>query len=146
MADLGQHQLGGVADVEFGERDPPQGFRELDRIALGAVAGCESGQSEREDVAARPAFPVHRTRGHDQRMRRVQAAGNTDHDLGIVQRAQPLLEPGNLDVVALVAIPFQAKRIARHEREPFHLALQADVPPTRWSSWKPTRRNDFSRS
>ncbi len=110
----------------------PQGFRELDRIALGAVAGCESGQSEREDVAARPAFPVHRTRGHDQRMRRVQAAGNTDHDLGIVQRAQPLLEPGNLDVVALVAIPFQAKRIARHEREPFHLALQADVPPTRW--------------
>ena len=40
---------------------------------------------------------------------------------------QPLLEPGDLDVVGLVAVERQPLRVVRHEREPVHLAPQPDV-------------------
>ena len=126
MTDLLEHQFGGVADVDFLERYT-QRTRQPGRVVLGAVSGREPGQRERQNVAARPAFPIHCARGDDQRVCRIQPAGNPDDDLRVVQRAQPLFQPGDLDVVGLVAILLQALRIGRHEREPLDLAPQSDV-------------------
>ena len=100
----------------------PSALAKLDRVAFGALAGRESGQREGQNVAARPAFPVHRARGDDQRVGRIQSAGHPDDELRVVQRAQPLLQPGDLDVVGLVAILFQPLRIGGHERESLDLA------------------------
>ena len=109
----------------------PSASAQPDRVALGPLAGGEARQRERENVAARPVFAVHRTGGDDQRMRRVQTAGDADHHLRIVQRAQPLLEPGDLDVVGLVAILLQPCGIRGHEREALDLAAQSDVSARR---------------
>ena len=106
MIHFAQHQLGGRLDVEFCEGDT-QRLGKPHGVALGAVAGGETGEGERENVAARPVFPVHRAGGDDQRMGGVQPTRNTDHHLRVVQRAQPLLQSRNLDVVGLVAILFQ---------------------------------------
>ena len=101
--------------------------RQLDRVAFGAISGREAGQRECQNVAARPFFAVHRARGDDQRVCRVQPAGNPDDDLRIVQRTQPLFEPGDLDVVGLIAILLQPLRIGRDERKTLNLAPQPDV-------------------
>ncbi len=104
-----------------------QRFGEPDRVALGALTRRETRQRERENVAARPVFPVHRAGGDDHRVRGVQPAGQPEHHLRVVQRAQPLLQAGDLDVVGLVAVMFQPGRIRRHEREPLDLTAQPDV-------------------
>ena len=44
---------------------------------------------------------------------------------------QPLLEPGHLDVVGLVAVQREPLRVVRDEREPVDPAAQADVPGRR---------------
>jgi hypothetical protein len=134
MTDLFEHQPGGVADVDFGECDA-QGTRQPDRVVLGAISGRESGERKRLNVAARPAFPVHRARGDDQRVRRVQPPGNPDDDLRVVQRTQPLFQPGNLDVVGLIAILLQPLRIGLNERKTLNIAQQSDVT-RRWIQLK----------
>ena len=106
MIHFAQHQLGGGLDVDLLERHA-QRLGEPDRIALGAVAGGETRKRERQNVAARPFFSVHRTGGDDQRMGGIQATGYADDHLRVVQRSQPLLQPRDLDVVCLVAILFQ---------------------------------------
>ena len=95
------------------------------RVALSLVASlvANPGMVNGEDVAARPAEPVHRVGGHDQGVRRVEPAGDADDDLGLADRAQPLLEPGDLDVVGLVAVQREPLRVVGHERE------AVDAPP-----------------
>ena len=53
------------------------------------------------------------------------------HHLRVVERAQPLLQAGDLDVVGLVAVLLQPGRIRRHEREPLDLTAQPDVTARR---------------
>ena len=93
-------------DVDGLERHPER-FGEPDRVALGAFTRREARQREGENVAARPAFPVHRAGGDDQRVCRVQPTGQPEHHLRVVQRPQPLLQTRDLDVVGLIAILFQ---------------------------------------
>ena len=111
MPHLGEHQRGRVANVDLGERHSER-LAQRDRVALGALAGGEAGQGEGEDVAARPAFAVHRAGRDDQRVGRVQATGDADHDLGIVRApaaAAPAPRPGccrpRSNPVAAVADP-----------------------------------------
>ena len=127
MAHLGEHQGGRRADVDLLERHSER-LRQRDGVVLGALAGGEAGQGERQDVAAWTAFAVHGLGRHDQRVGGVQPAGDTDDDLGKVQRPQALLKAGDLDVVTLVAVLLQPDGVVGHEREPLHLAAQADVP------------------
>ncbi len=47
--------------------------------------------------------------------------------LGCPMAVQPLLEPGDLDVVGLVAVESQPLRVVGDEREAVHLAAQPDV-------------------
>ena len=72
--------------------------------------------------------PVHRPGRDDQRVGGVQPAGHADHHLrASSMRPQPLLQPGDLDVVGLVAVLLQPGRVGRHEREPLDLPAQPDV-------------------
>ncbi len=70
---------------------------------------------------------VHRLRGDDQRVRRVETTGDADHDLRVADRPQPLLETGDLDVVGLVAVLLEALVVGGHEREALELAQEAEV-------------------
>ena len=45
----------------------------------------------------------------------------------MADRAQPLLETGDLDVVGLEAVQREPVDVVGHEREPVDLAAQADV-------------------
>ncbi len=71
--------------------------------------------------------PVHRLHRDDQRVRGVEAAGHADHDLGVADRPEPLLEPGDLDVVGLVAVEGEPLGVVGHERVAVDVAAQADV-------------------
>ena len=52
---------------------------------------------------------------------------DADDDLGLADGAQPLLEPGHLDVVGLVAVLGEPGLVVGDEREAVDLAAQADV-------------------
>ena len=68
---------------------------------------------------ARPVEPVHRLGRDDERVGRVEAAADADDDLGLpvsADGAQPLLEPGDLDVVGLVAVEREARPRRRGRR------------------------------
>ena len=125
-----EHLPGRRADVDLLEGHP-QGLGEPGGVALGGLTRREPRQREGQDVAARTVEPVHRLGRDDQRVGRVQSAGDADDDLGLTDRAQPLLEPGDLDVVGLEAVQRQALDVVGHEREPVDLAPQADVPGRR---------------
>ena len=130
MAHLGEHHLGGGADVDLLEGDTER-RAQAGRVASGVLTGGESGQAEGQDVATRTPLPVHRPRRDDQGVGGVQTAGDPDDDLGVVQRAQPLLEAGDLDVVALVAVLLEPCGVVGHERESLDLTAQPDVPARR---------------
>ena len=142
MLHLLEHQFRGRLDVDLFEGHT-EGVSKPNGVVLRAFARRETRQREREDVAAGPAFSIHRARGDDQRVRRVQAAGQPEHHLRVVQRTQPLLQTGDLDVVRLIAILLQPCGIRRHEGEALHLAEQADVSGG-GSSANSTRRNESS--
>ena len=73
-------------------------------VGLGAVAGGEARHGEGEDVGARQAEPVHRLGRDDQRMGGIEPARHADDDCFDAGGLQPLLRPGDLDVVGLVAV------------------------------------------
>ena len=125
-----EHLPRGRADVELLEGDA-EGLRQPGRVGLRRLAGREAGHRERVDVAARTTEPVHGTGRDDQRVRRVEAAGDADDHLGLADRVQSLLEPGDLDVVGLVAVERQTLGVVGHEREAVDLAAQADVAARR---------------
>ena len=126
VAEVGEQLLRGGPDVDLLEGDAER-LAQPGRVALGGLAGREARQREREDVAARSVHPVHRLGRDDQRVRRVEAAGDADDDLRLPDRAEALLEAGDLDVVGLVAVQRQAGRVVGDEREPVDLAAQPDV-------------------
>jgi hypothetical protein len=107
-------------DVEFGEGHP-QAVASAVALFLVWSVGGEAGHREGQDVAAGAAQPVHRPGRDDQRVGGVQAAGDPDDDLRMADRAQPLLQPGHLDVVGLVAVLLPAV--------PGRPARRGSVPP-----------------
>src|SRR3954452_14314023 len=125
VADLLEHQLGGRRDVDLLGGDPER-IHQLVRVRLGALAGREAGEREAEHVAARAARAIHRLGGDEQRVRRVEPARDADHALGVADRAQPLVQPRDLDVVGLVAIEVEAVDVGGDERVALDLALQAE--------------------
>ena len=102
-------------------------------LRLRSRAGREPGHREAEDVGARQAEPVARLGRDDQRVGGVEAAGDADDDrrhpgrVAAADGAHPLLEPGHLDVVGLVAVEREAGLVVRHEGEAVDRAAQAEV-------------------
>ena len=126
VVEVGQHLACGRRDVELLEADPERGGQAR-RPVLGLGAGGESRHRDGVDVGAWPAEPVHRLGRHDQGVGGVEPAADPDDDLGLPDRLQALLEPGDLDVVGLVAVLRQPLGVVGHEREAVDLAPQAEV-------------------
>ena len=95
------------------------------------LAGGETRQGECEDIAARSTFGVHRSCSDDECMGGIQTAGDANDDLRIVQCPQSLSQPGNLDVVTLVTVLFQPRRVTGNERETLDLTSQTDISARR---------------
>ena len=126
MVDLLEHQLGGGLDVDLPGGDAER-VHEPVRVGLGALAGGEAGEREAEDVAARAPGAIHRLGGDEQRLGRVEPAGDADDDLRVADRPQPLLQAGDLDVVGLVAVEVEAVDVGRDERVALHAAPEPEV-------------------
>ncbi|HMJ35460.1 MAG TPA: hypothetical protein VK501_16245, partial [Baekduia sp.] len=91
MAELLEHQPGGGPDVELLPRDAERAHQR-DRVVLGVLAGREAGQGEAEDVGARQSERIESARRDQQRVGRIQAAGDADHDALAVGHLQALGE------------------------------------------------------
>jgi hypothetical protein len=130
VAEAGQHQRRRLADVDRLERDAER-LGQPYGVATGTVAGGEAREREGEDVLARAVEPIHRPCRHDEDVGRVEATGQPQHDLRVPNRPQPLLQPGDLDVVRLVAVLSEAVHVGRDERESLHLASQPQIA-RRW--------------
>ena len=110
MAQLGQHEPRGRGDVQLLPRHA-QCPHQPHRVGLGALTGGEARQREPENVAARAAFAIHRPGRDDQSVGGVQSSRDSDHQLGHPDRPQPLLEPGDLDVVGLITVRLQPRLV-----------------------------------
>ena len=116
MADIAEHLVGGGADIDLGAGDA-ECLYQAPGVRLRLGARREAGQRIGEHIAARQAEPVHHPRRDDQRLRRIEPARDADHQLLEAGRGEPLRQPLDLDVVGLVAIIGEHRRIGRHERE-----------------------------
>ena len=96
-------------------------------VALRLLARGEARHGVGEDVFSRQAEPVERFRGDDQRVCRIEAAGDADHDALRADRFESLREPGDLDVVSLVAIEREALGIGGHKGKALDLAQKPDI-------------------
>ncbi len=83
----------------------------------------ESRHRVSQNTAARQPQQIERLRANNQRLRRIQPAGNANDHLSESGRAQPLRQTGDLNVIGLVTILLQPRDIRRHERKPL------DPPP-----------------
>ena len=95
------------------------------------IGRAEARQGERLDVGARQAELVHRPAGHDQRVRRIEAARDADDGVFRAARLQALRQALDLDVVGLVAIVAQLGGIGRHVREALDRPLERHALPGR---------------
>ena len=94
-------------------------------LPLVRVPVANPGRVKPEDVAARAALAVHRLRGDDQRVGRVEPAGDPDDELRVARSpaaAAPGPRPG---CCRPRSSPAPAGRVGRHEREPLHARAAA---------------------
>ena len=126
VADVGQHLRGRRADVDLLE-GRAQVLAQQGRVRLRALGRSKTGQRVAQNVRARSPQQVHRAGGHDQRVRRIQAARDPDDDLWVADRAQALDQAGDLNVVGLVAVLLQARGVVGDEGEAVDRSLQAQV-------------------
>ena len=103
MTHVFKHLRGHGANIDF-FKSAAQAGGQVDSVAFSAGGGGKTGHGDGDYVAARAAQAVHGTRGHNQRMGGVQAARNPDHQLGVADSAQALLQSGHLDRVGLIAV------------------------------------------
>ncbi len=126
MPDIPQGLGRDGGDVDFGGRRA-KGLHQAPGVCAGAGRGSKAWHGIGQHIAARQAETVHRLGADDERVRRVEAAGDPQHDLlhprGRKARHQPL----DLDVVGLIAVLIEAHGIGRDEGEALQRAPEADI-------------------
>jgi hypothetical protein len=75
------------------------------------LAGAEARQCTGDDILARQPDEIHRLAGDDQRLGGIEPARDADDGSLHAGRRQPLRQPGDLNVVGLVAILGEPLRI-----------------------------------
>ncbi len=126
MAHVAQHLPRGRANIQLPRRGA-QALHQPPGVGFRMIGSGKARQGESQDVRAWQAQKIERIRRDDQRMGRIEAAGNADHHPLDADRAQPLHQSGDLDVVTLVAILLQTGGIGRHEGKALHPAQQAEI-------------------
>ncbi len=130
VADVAQHLLGARADVQLvgGAADRRH---EAQRLVTGAGAGGEAGHRVGEDVGARVAEQVHRLGADEQRLRRVEAAGDADDDLLDTGELKALGEALHLDLEDLGAALVAGGRVGGHVGEALVAPQGQEAPGAR---------------
>ena len=123
---IGQHLFRRRLDIEFARRRA-QRLHQRPGIGLGVIRGREPRHRISQNAVARQTEQIERLGTDQQRLGGVQAAGNPDHHLLQSGGANPLRQPGDLDVVGLVTILLQPSDIRRHERKALDPATEADI-------------------
>jgi hypothetical protein len=126
VADVAQHLAAGGGHVDLLGRHA-QRSHQPPGVRLGRGGGGEGGQRVGEDVAPRPAQPVHHLRRHQQRLRAVQPPRHADHHLADAGGGQPLAQAVDLDGVGLGAALVQRPGLVGHEGKTGHGSQQPDV-------------------
>ena len=127
MAEVAQHLHATRPDIDLLGADV-ECLHEGMRILQRDIARGETGHRVAEDGLARQAEAVHRLRRHDERMRRIKPAGNTDHDMLNTCAEHSLHQRMHLNIVGLVAPLVARGRIARDIGETLHLRVAAECP------------------
>jgi hypothetical protein len=125
MADVAQHLPRRRADVDLAGRGADH-LHQRRGVGLGALGGGESRQGVGQDLAARPVQLVEGAGADDQGVGGIEAAGDADHQRLGAGGLQPRGEALDLDVVGLVAVLREPRRVGRHVGEALDLALQLD--------------------
>ncbi len=79
MPDIGQHLLRRRPDIEFARASRRAICISAPGIGLGVIGGREPRHRIGQNAVARQTQQIERLRADDQRLGRIQAAGNADH-------------------------------------------------------------------
>ncbi len=123
VADVGKVLAAGGVDgngAQLGAED----FDQLGGVVLGARGGAKARHGDRDNAAAVEAELVKGVDGHEERERRVEPAGDADHELFRAGVAEALGEAGGLDGEDFLAAVGAAREVAGHEGVAFHAALE----------------------
>ena len=123
VSNVAKHLHRRRADVDLVSADAER-LHQAVRVAACTLARGESGHGVRKNVGAGQLQPVHRVGSDNQRLSRVEAAREADHDLFDASGSQPLHQPVHLDIVGLVCLFVAPHCIARHEGKALDLAPQ----------------------
>ena len=100
-------------------RGDAEGFHQSVRVLQRLTAGGESRHRKAEDVFPRQPETIHRLRGDDEGMRRIQAAGNPDDHPLEAAALQAFHQAVHLNVVRFEAAFVALLAITRDEWEAF---------------------------
>ncbi len=126
MAQVLEHRQAARPDVDLA-RGAADHLHQPPGLLQGAIAGGKARHREAEDIGARQSQPVHRLGADQQRMGRIQAAGDADHHLRDAGGRQTLHQRLHLDLVDLVAAFVAPPAIGRHIGEALDAALQRQI-------------------
>ena len=124
MADVLEHLHAARADVDFVGRAAER-LHQAARLIERARAGGEARHRDGENVLARSAETIHRARAYEQRVRRIDSAGDADHDALEAGRADARREALHLDVEDFGASLVARRGIRGHVREALVAPLRA---------------------
>src|ERR1700730_17427711 len=93
------------------------------RLLWGSLASRKPGHRDRQDIFARLAETIHRARAYQQRMRRIDPARNSNHDVLDPGRAHPRGETLYLDIENFCASLVASGGIGRHVRKALVFSL-----------------------
>ena len=123
MADVLEHLFGRRADVDFLARDA-QRLHQVPGVGLCAFGRGEARHGEGQNVLSRQRQAVEGAAGHQQRLGRVQPAGDANDDPLAVRRLHAPHQALDLNVEGLVAVLIQPGRVVGHEGEAVQRADQ----------------------
>src|SRR5947207_864550 len=128
MADVLQHLQARGPDIDFLGAGPYRAHQ-LPCLVARAAGGGEARHGVGEDVAPRQLQLVERARADEQRLGRVEPAGDADDQLPGARRLHAGDEALHLDAVHLLAAQVAARRVPRNVREAADAALERQAPP-----------------
>src|SRR6266545_2224877 len=127
VADVAQHLKAGGVDVYLGGGNA-EGAHQAVGVGERRVARGKAGHRVTEDVLARQSETIHSLGRDDQRLSRIEPAGDSDDDTLDSRAPQPLHQAMHLYVVRLEAAGVASRRVARNIREAFDPARQRYFP------------------
>ena len=114
VVDIPQVLLHGRTDRDFARGDA-EGLHQLHRVEARAGRSAGAGHGHADDALAVESQAAEGLQEHEQRQRRVEAAGHAEHDVLRASVAQAAGEAGRLDREDFVAVLVAALGVGRHE-------------------------------